>query len=90
MRPPVTPPAVFTDGAFAVAPMMDYTNRFLRFLLRRLSKRATLYSEMVVSNTIVYCDPSELPRYLEYGDPEEHPVVLQERSHHWRPHSFFT
>lgn len=69
--------APFTDGAFAVAPMMDYTNQFLRYLLRRISRRATLYTEMVTSNTLVHCPPSELPRFLEYDTEGEHPVVLQ-------------
>ena len=36
--------AGYDDGLFAVAPMMMYTDRFLRFLLRRLSARATLYT----------------------------------------------
>lgn len=35
------------DDTFSVAPMMDYTDRHLRYLLRLVSKRATLYTEMV-------------------------------------------
>ena len=55
---------LYGEGAFAVAPMMDYTNRFLRCMLRRISRRATLYTEMVTANTIVHCDPRELSRFL--------------------------
>lgn len=57
--------------------MMDYTNRFLRFMLRRLSHRATLYTEMVTSNTLVHCPEAELSRFLETDGERESPVVLQ-------------
>ena len=57
--------------------MMDYTNKFLRYMLRRISTRATLYTEMVTANTIVHCPPSELPRFLELPDGECQPTVLQ-------------
>eukprot|EP00966_Prymnesium_polylepis_P072525 1683846-Prymnesium_polylepis.1 len=54
--PPPAPMSSFEDdGAFAVAPMMDYTNKFLRYMLRLLSARATLYTEMVTANTIAHC-----------------------------------
>lgn len=68
--------AAYDDGAFAVAPMMDYTDQFLRFLLRSLSARATLYTEMVTANTLVHCDPSELPRFLGHA-PADGATVLQ-------------
>ena len=65
LTPTLAPAAMlYGEGAFAVAPMMDYTNRFLRFMLRRISRRATLYTEMVTANTIVHCDPRELSRFL--------------------------
>mmetsp|Transcript_62694 Transcript_62694/g.104332 ORF Transcript_62694/g.104332 Transcript_62694/m.104332 type:complete len:397 (+) Transcript_62694:160-1350(+) len=70
-------PSIPSDGAFAVAPMMDYTNRFLRYLLRRLMKCPTLYTEMVTANTLVHCQRGELPRFLEYNVECEHPLVLQ-------------
>lgn len=68
----------YDDGAFAVAPMMDYTDRFLRYMLRLLSARATIYTEMVTANTIVHCGERELPRFLANdGAGPSHPVVLQ-------------
>jgi len=71
-------PAVYDDGLFAVAPMMDYTNRFLRFMLRRVSSRATLYTEMVTSNTLVHCSEAELPRFLAHdGEIDGGRSVLQ-------------
>lgn len=65
------------DGPFAVAPMMDYTDRFLRFLLRRLSVRQMLYTEMVVASTIRHADEQKRARYLSLSDSDEPPVTLQ-------------
>jgi len=37
---------------FSVAPMMDYTDRHFRHMMRLVSRRAVLYSEMVVANAV--------------------------------------
>lgn len=66
--------AYIDDGPFAVAPMMDYTHRFLRHMLRHVTARSTLYTEMVTANTLVHCDPSELPRFLGH-EPDENTVL---------------
>ena len=62
------------SDTFSVAPMMDYTDRHLRFLFRLISKRAKLYSEMVTANTLVHNE--DLARWLDFSE-QEHPVVLQ-------------
>ena len=64
------------DGLFSVAPMMDYTDRFMRFLLRRLTSRGTLYTEMVTANTLVHCEESELERFLG-REQTDGPTVFQ-------------
>ena len=64
------------DGLFSAAPMMDYTDRFMRFLLRRLTSRGTLYTEMVTANTLVHCEESELERFLGH-DQTDGPTVFQ-------------
>jgi tRNA-dihydrouridine synthase A len=56
-----------------VAPMMDYTDRHFRFLLRLLSPTALLYTEMINAQAILRGDPQ---RFLAF-DPSEHPVALQ-------------
>ena len=56
-----------------VAPMMDYTDRHCRYLLRLLSPSALLYTEMVTAAAIVR---GQAERLLAY-DPAEHPVALQ-------------
>lgn len=58
---------------FAVAPMIDWTDRHCRFLHRQLSRHAMLYTEMIVADAIIH-GPRE--RLLSYS-PAEHPVALQ-------------
>ena len=58
---------------FAVAPMMDWTDRHCRFFHRLLSARARLYTEMVTADAILHGDRDRLLGF----SPEEHPVALQ-------------
>ncbi|TIY09403.1 MAG: tRNA dihydrouridine(20/20a) synthase DusA, partial [Mesorhizobium sp.] len=58
---------------FAVAPMMDWTDRHCRFLHRQLTRRALLYTEMVVADAVIR---GARERLLGFGDTE-HPVALQ-------------
>ena len=58
---------------FAVAPMMDWTDRHCRVLHRLLSARARLYTEMVTADAIVHGDRERLIGFSEI----EHPVALQ-------------
>lgn len=53
--------------------MMEWTDRFDRYFLRLISRRALLYTEMVHARAIVHGDRD----YLLGFDPAEHPVVLQ-------------
>ena len=62
-----------TSRRFAVAPMMDWTDRHCRFLHRQLSRNALLYTEMVVADAAVRGDRERLLGF----DPAEHPVALQ-------------
>ena len=58
---------------FAVAPMMDWTDRHCRVFHRRLSGRALLYTEMVTADAIRFGDRARLLGY----SAEEHPLALQ-------------
>src|SRR4029078_7489590 len=60
---------------FAVAPMMEWTDRHCRYFLRLISKRALLYTEMVTAEAIKHGQPARLLHY----DEAEHPVALQLR-----------
>jgi tRNA-dihydrouridine synthase A len=61
------------DRRIAVAPMMDYTDRHCRYLLRLVSPGALLYTEMVTAQALAHCDPGHLLGF----DVAEHPVALQ-------------
>ena len=58
---------------FAVAPMIDWTDTHCRYFHRQLSRKALLYTEMVVADAIIH-GPRE--RLLGHH-AEEHPVALQ-------------
>ena len=57
----------------SVAPMMDRTDRHFRALMRRVSRRALLYTEMVTAQALKHGDRR---RHLDFS-PEEHPISLQ-------------
>jgi tRNA-dihydrouridine synthase A len=59
-------------GRFAVAPMIDWTDRHCRYFHRQLSRHAYLYTEMVTTGAIIFGKHD----FLGYND-SEHPVVLQ-------------
>ncbi|MCP4315408.1 MAG: tRNA dihydrouridine(20/20a) synthase DusA [Hyphomicrobiales bacterium] len=61
------------EKIFAVAPMMDWTDRHCRFLHRLLTKRALLYTEMIVADAVIHEDRNRLIGF----DPAEHSVALQ-------------
>jgi tRNA-dihydrouridine synthase A len=58
---------------FAVAPMMDWTDRHCRFFHRVMTKRALLYSEMIVADAIIHGDRD----YLLKGSDQVSNVALQ-------------
>jgi tRNA-dihydrouridine synthase A len=57
----------------AVAPMLDWTDRHCRYLLRLLSRHTRLYTEMVTTGAILQGRDARLLRY----DACEHPLALQ-------------
>ncbi len=59
--------------AFSVAPMMDRTDRHFRYLARLVTRRALLYTEMIVADAVIHGDRDRLLGF----DPVEHPVVVQ-------------
>lgn len=72
---------------FSVAPMLDYTDRHFRVLMRQVSRHSLLYSEMVVARAVDHllregpprCSVERqrrLERLLGF-DQQEKPLVLQ-------------
>lgn len=58
---------------FAVAPMMDCTDRHYRYLARLISRRVLLYTEMLTTGAVIFGDAARLLGF----HPAEHPVALQ-------------
>jgi tRNA-dihydrouridine synthase A len=61
------------EHRFAVAPMMDWTDRHCRTFHRLLSRRARLYTEMITAEAVLHGDRAAL---LRFG-ADEHPLALQ-------------
>lgn len=58
---------------FCVAPMLDWSDRHQRVLMRTMSKHSLVYTEMVTTGALIHGDAQ---RYLKFNQ-EEHPVALQ-------------
>jgi len=89
VAPPTTAPPSPAVPAhrFSVAPMLDYTDRHFRVLMRQVSRHCLLYTEMVVAQAIHHSAAAgaghrngsaeqRLERLLGF-DPEERPLALQ-------------
>jgi tRNA-dihydrouridine synthase A len=61
------------DRRFAIAPMMDWTDRHCRFFHRLLTRRAQIYTEMLTTGAVLRGDRGRLLGF----DAFEHPVALQ-------------
>ncbi len=60
-------------AAVSIAPMLDWTDRHYRYFMRRITRHALLYTEMITSAAIVHGDAE----YLLAFHPDEHPIALQ-------------
>lgn len=60
----------------SIAPMMSYTDRHYRYMMRLFTQKSLLYTEMVVGSTITHNLNNNLDRFLGF-DPVEHPVAIQ-------------
>ena len=58
---------------FSVAPMLDCTDRHFRVLMRQISRKALLYTEMIVAKALLHNNRKKL---LDF-DEIEHPISLQ-------------
>lgn len=57
----------------SVAPMMAWTTPAQRYFMRRITRHALLYTEMVTTGALIHGDTA---RFLAYH-AEEHPIALQ-------------
>ncbi len=70
---PVTAPVPATIPEFAVAPMLDVTDRHFRMFMRTLSPRVKLYTEMKTCGAVLH---GERERILGF-DRRERPLAIQ-------------
>ncbi len=62
-----------TSHTLCIAPMMEWTDRHYRYLVRLMTKHTRLYTEMVTSGALIHGDRD---RFLTFND-SEHPIALQ-------------
>ena len=58
----------------SIAPMMDCTDKHFRMIMRKISSKALLYTEMIVAQSLVYTKKKE--NFLDFNN-EEHPISIQ-------------
>ena len=58
----------------SIAPMMDCTDKHFRMIMRKISSKALLYTEMIVAQSLIYTDNRE--KFLNFNK-EEHPLSIQ-------------
>ena len=63
----------YKESRFAIAPMMEWTDRHCRFFHRLLTRRALIYTEMITTAAVLHGDRARLMAF----DPAERPVALQ-------------
>ena len=61
------------DRSYCIAPMMGRTDSQFRHLIRLISKKTVLFTEMIHSNAILYGNKNKLEEYSNI----ENPIVLQ-------------
>ena len=58
----------------SIAPMMDCTDKHFRMIMRKISHKALLYTEMIVAQSLIYTNKKE--NLLDFNH-EEHPISIQ-------------
>ena len=61
------------DRSFCIAPMMARTDKHFRYLVRQLTLKSVLFTEMIHTNSILFGNRNKLDDYFEM----ENPIVLQ-------------
>ena len=58
----------------SIAPMMDCTDKHFRMIMRKISSKALLYTEMIVAQSLVFTNKKE--NFLDFNIAE-HPISIQ-------------
>ena len=70
----IKPNSIKNIHKLSIAPMMDCTDKHFRMIMRKISSKALLYTEMVVAQSLLYTKEKE--KFLDFND-EEHPISIQ-------------
>ena len=63
----------FKSYPISIAPMMDCTDRYYRFMMRMMTRHTFLYTEMITAEAIINGDKDRFLRFHEC----EHPISVQ-------------
>ena len=67
----IKPNSIKNIHKLSIAPMMDCTDKHFRMIIRKISSKALLYTEMIVAQSLVFTNKKE--NFLDFND-EEHPI----------------
>ena len=70
----IQPNSIKNIHKLSIAPMMDCTDKHFRMIMRKISSKALLYTEMIVAQSLVYTNKKE--NFLDFNS-EEHPISIQ-------------
>ena len=70
----IQPNSIKNIHKLSIAPMMDCTDKHFRMIMRKISSKALLYTEMVVAQSLVYTNKRK--DFLDFNS-EEHPISIQ-------------
>ncbi len=70
----IHPDSIKNIHKLSIAPMMDCTDKHFRMIMRKISSKALLYTEMIVAQSLIYTNQRE--KFLDFNN-EEHPLSIQ-------------
>ena len=70
----IQPNSIKNIHKLSIAPMMDCTDKHFRMIMRKISSKALLYTEMIVAQSLIYTNKKE--NFLDFN-VEEHPISIQ-------------
>ena len=70
----IHPDSIKNIHKLSIAPMMDCTDKHFRMIMRKISSKALLYTEMIVAQSLVYTKKKQ--NFLDFNN-EEHPISIQ-------------
>jgi tRNA-dihydrouridine synthase A len=70
----IHPDSIKNIHKISIAPMMDCTDKHFRMIMRQISSKALLYTEMIVAQSLFHTKKKE--KFLDFNH-EEHPISIQ-------------